>query len=107
MLDVYALTFPFAFQSACDSSPCQNGGKCTPDFSRNTMKCVCPREYVGDTCGRSEARCGPVTGRGERHSVMHLPLRRRGLTLNHYELHKFIFSCKSYRMRPRFEGDLT
>ena len=64
----YSFTFPFVFQSACDSSPCQNGGKCAPDFSGNAMKCVCPREYVGDTCGRSGARYGPVTGHGKRHS---------------------------------------
>lgn len=36
--------------SACDPSPCLNGGKCVKGRTRASFTCECPKDYIGTFC---------------------------------------------------------
>ena len=38
----------------CIPSPCQNGGRCRPDFSAGTYVCDCPANFIGQNCETSK-----------------------------------------------------
>lgn len=40
----------------CVSSPCQNGGRCSPD-GENGFNCTCPEGVKGPTCGQDSRQC--------------------------------------------------
>ena len=42
---------PF-FQCPCCSSPCQNGGICTPKYKDDTFECLCKTGFTGKHCQR-------------------------------------------------------
>ncbi|KAG7282339.1 hypothetical protein CRUP_002727 [Coryphaenoides rupestris] len=43
--------------SACRPSPCQNGGQCIKDRSRNSSHCHCPNGFTGKFCQMGPADC--------------------------------------------------
>ena len=37
-------------QTACESSPCQNGGECKPIYASQGYRCDCNEPYSGENC---------------------------------------------------------
>ncbi|CAH3128168.1 unnamed protein product [Pocillopora meandrina] len=52
-------SFPL-FQSPCSSSPCQNGGTCIPNFSSNTIDCLCKESFFGEFCEKAVKSCKEI-----------------------------------------------
>lgn len=38
------------FQTPCSSWPCQNGGKCIPNYEKGEFTCSCKPGFGGETC---------------------------------------------------------
>ena len=43
--------------NACMSSPCANGGTCTPEADSGSYACHCPPGYTGPTCDTNVDEC--------------------------------------------------
>ncbi|CAH3160812.1 unnamed protein product, partial [Pocillopora meandrina] len=46
-----------SIQLPCSSSPCQNGGTCTPTSEYNSYKCRCEQGFVGEYCEKAIHSC--------------------------------------------------
>ncbi|CAH3191541.1 unnamed protein product, partial [Porites evermanni] len=44
----------FYIPSPCDSSPCENTGKCIPLYQENGYKCICVEGFTGKDCETSK-----------------------------------------------------
>ena len=47
--------FPY-FQSACFSSPCQNGGTCLANYEDDTFECLCKKGFIGEYCEKGKLK---------------------------------------------------
>ena len=54
MCNVTLLVFNNAFQSPCESFPCQHGGTCRPLYEENDYACDCRDGFIGKRCEKGE-----------------------------------------------------
>ncbi|CAI8037839.1 Neurogenic locus notch homolog protein 1 [Geodia barretti] len=78
---------------SCASAPCENGGTCVDDEDYSgSFKCLCPREWAGETCG---TRASLTEDDPETHLVTIGVLVLVILLLCGVSLAGFILACKN------------
>ena len=53
--NAYSTVRSSLFQSECLSSPCQNRGKCVPDYKRHRFHCNCTDGFKGKYCEKGKS----------------------------------------------------